>query len=128
MNWTQRQQQQQQLDDDGDSFSSPSSSFSSQPIDDSDGYFSDEDYVDYDEEVIINESLQDVMAELDKESYSVDTNSLPAVKYKDIEPIIDNVQPIIDSSNSLLWEQCMDENNRIKQSIFLGTCIYIYIK
>ena len=118
-----RTQRLQQYDDDGDSSSSSSSSSSStQPIDDSDGYILDEDYVDHDEEVIINESLQEVMAELDKESSAVDTNSLPVDKYKDIEPTIDNVQPCIGTSNSSLWEQCMEENNRIKQEVFLGTC------
>ena len=91
-----------QLDDDGDS---SSSSTSSQPVDDSDGYILDDDYVDHDEEVIINESLQEVMAELDKESSSVDTTSLPADKYKEIEPTIINVQPIIGNSSSFLWEQ-----------------------
>jgi len=54
----------QQQDDDGDSSSLPSSSSSSsQPIDDSDGYILDEDYVDHDEEIIINESLKEVMVE-----------------------------------------------------------------
>ena len=76
---------QQQLDDDGESSSSSSSSSSSQPIDNSDGYILDENYVDHDEEVIINESLQEVMAELDKESSAVDTNFLPVDKYKDID-------------------------------------------
>eukprot|EP00751_Fragilariopsis_kerguelensis_P012254 CAMPEP_0170770444 /NCGR_PEP_ID=MMETSP0733-20121128/7512_1 /TAXON_ID=186038 /ORGANISM="Fragilariopsis kerguelensis, Strain L26-C5" /LENGTH=58 /DNA_ID=CAMNT_0011112103 /DNA_START=130 /DNA_END=306 /DNA_ORIENTATION=- len=56
-----RTQRLQQQDDDDDSSSSSFSSFtsssSSQPIADSDGYISDEDYVDHDEEVIINESL-----------------------------------------------------------------------
>ena len=58
------------------------------------------------------------MEELEKESSSVDTNSLPVDKYKDIVPTIDNVQPIIGNSNSSLWEQCMNENNRIKQKVF----------
>ena len=80
-----RTQRLQQQDDDGDSSSLSSSSSSSQPIDDSDGYISDEDYVGHDEEVIINESLQEVMVELDKESSAVDTNFLPVDKYKDID-------------------------------------------
>ena len=112
-----RTQRLQEHDDGGDSSSSSSSSFS-QPIDDSDGYVSDENFVDHDEEVIINESLQEVMAELDKESSTVDTNSLPIDKYKDIEPTIDNVQPFIGTSNSSLWEQCMEEKYRIKQKVF----------
>ena len=62
----------------------------------------DEDYVGYDEEVIINGSLQEVMAEFDKESSSVDTNSLSVDKYKDIKPNTDNVQPIIGDSVTLL--------------------------
>ena len=69
--------------------------------------------MDHDEEVITNESLQEVMAELKKESSSVDTSSLPVDKYKDIAPTIDNVQPIIGSSNSSLWEQCMNEVYRM---------------
>ena len=64
-------------------------------IDDSDGYISDEDYIDHDEEVTINESLQEVMVELDKERFAVDMNYLPVDKYKDIEQTIDNIQPII---------------------------------
>ena len=60
MNLTQRLQQQLDDDRDSSSFSSSSSSSSSQPIDDSDGYILDKDYVYHDEEVIINESLQEV--------------------------------------------------------------------
>jgi len=39
--------------------------------------------------------LQEVMADLDKKRSSVDTNSLPVDKYKDIEPTIDNVLVIL---------------------------------
>merc|ERR1719491_1705271 len=115
-----RTQRLQQHNDDGDSSCSSSSSSScsscsscssssssSQPIDDSDGYISDEDYVDHDEKVLINESLHEVMAELDKESSAVDTNSLPVDKYKDFKLTIDNVQSFIGTSNSSLWEQYM---------------------
>ena len=84
-----RAQRLQQQDDDGDSsssssFSSSSSSSSSQPIDDSDGYISDEDYVDHDEEVIINKSLKEVMTDgfiLWVDYYLVAVEVTGAVKY-----------------------------------------------